>query len=220
MTTRKRATDNMRSPTSNGLLVNTVRRDRIPKRSIRGYRVNACCGPTSRPIWKKEISTTAAAANRYSQNGSGRFWLCPSPWARAWPGVTTRSSSSAKARTAQRRITPLPRLHEEHAQLLTRLLVLDLEAARNRCLERELCRLPWFDLCFEVVAVQVKLHGTVGGYPKPHLIAFINGSDLARCHAALCDRKVERFLLRPIRGGFAGLNALRRRSRAQQEKQP
>src|SRR5215203_3426672 len=157
MTSRKRVTDNTRRPTSNDLLVNTVRRDRIRKRSIRGYRAHACRSPTSRPIWKKETSTTAAAANRYSQNGSGRFWLCPSPWARAWSGVTTSSSSSssssAKARTAKRRITPLPRLHEERPQLLTRLLVLDLEAARNRCDERELCRLARFDLCFEVVAV-------------------------------------------------------------------
>src|SRR5829696_9132807 len=214
MTTRKRATDNTRSPTSNGLLVNTVRRDRIPKRSIRGYRVNACCGPTSRPIWKKEISTTAAAANRYSQNGSGRFWLCPSPWARAWPGVTTRRSSSARARTTKRRIIPLlPRLHEERAQLLTRPLVLDLEAARNVCLKRKRRRFARLDLFFEIVAVQVELQGTLRGYPKPHLIAFMNG-DLAWCHAAFYYRKVERFLLPPIGGGFDHLSTLRHRSRA------
>src|SRR5215207_3209016 len=103
------------------------------------------------------------------------------------PSRTGAAARGAPPRGPERQngaYPPLPRLHEERAQLLTRLLVLDLEAAGNRCVERELCRLARLDLCFKVVAVQMELYGTVGGYPKPHLIAFIN-ADLARRHAAL-----------------------------------
>jgi hypothetical protein len=133
-------------------------------KSILGYWPSVCRSPTNKPTWTNESTTTAEAPKKKSHKGTGRSWLCPNPCARAGRahGRPSNENTTVAVRMRRNCAVPLVVLHQEHAQHLFGLMVLNLEAPRQIPLEQKCHWLTGGHLPLEVVTVNVDLERLLG----------------------------------------------------------